>query len=124
MLDMLRAVLSLWLLLFASARRSLQQAFVMASLVIGCAVMPACECSDPGQAPQSRPILACEPQHERIPAAAFPSVKTTVPGAMAASFGVVGGDATLSLPLVAVPGRAGVCSREAAGGGKRPSEEG
>ena len=88
MLDMLRAVLSLWLLLLASARRSLRQAFVMASLVIACAVMPACECSDPGQAPQSRPILACEPQHERIPAAKPSSLKTTVPGAMAASFGV------------------------------------
>ena len=124
MLDMLRAVLSLWLLLLASVRRSLRQSFVLASLVIACAVMPACECSDPGQAPQGRPILACEPQHERIPAAAFPSVKTTMPGAMAASFGVVGGDATLSLPLVAVPGRAGACSREAAGGGKRPSDEG
>jgi len=102
-----QALLSLRLLV-VNAWRSLRQAFVIANLVIACAVMPACECSDPGQAPQSRPILACEPQHERIPAAPLPSVKTTVPGAMAASFGVVGGDATLSLPLVAVPGRAGV----------------
>ncbi|MBK9261266.1 MAG: hypothetical protein IPM54_15855 [Polyangiaceae bacterium] len=83
--------------------------WMLLSFLLAClATHAGCSC-DALSRPANPRIHACIPQHASLPVAAPLVSKTTVPGAIPVSFNVSDtGDATLSLPLVSVPGRAGI----------------
>ncbi|HRI64847.1 MAG TPA: SpvB/TcaC N-terminal domain-containing protein, partial [Polyangium sp.] len=67
-----------------------------------------CSCGPEGQA-QSNKILPCVPQHAGLAISPPLQSKTIVPGTLPASFAVTdSGNASLTMPLVVPPGRAGM----------------
>src|SRR6202167_519045 len=97
----------------ASPRRSLGSPFLLVLLVIACVLAPAgCTCSsNPPSSPPHPIVTACLPRKAKSPAAPSGALGTvTAPaGTIQGSFAVTStGEATYTMPLVTVPGRAGV----------------
>ena len=80
---------------------------VFVLMLIGLVFLPACTCSERSQS-APHPILACKVQGKAPKTSPPLQSKTIVPGALETSFEVTqSGDASLSLPLPALLGRAG-----------------
>ncbi len=85
------------------------QALVPLWLFLACVIMHAgCTCRAAEQ-PENRPILACIPQHSSLRISPPLTSRTTIAGTIPVSFSITDlGDAALTIPIAAPPGRAGV----------------
>src|SRR5262249_401942 len=89
--------------------RSVLRALVLLLLFVACAAGPGCTCSHAQVASSATvPCLTQRPAASISPGPA-PAVTTVAAGTIAGSFSVSSaGDAVYTIPLVSVPGRAGI----------------